>query len=129
MKGTTVIIHSAVRRAIDDRPPYPDDEHSRRAEKADDSSTGDFSSTRSVEPENQLEKVLRKATAQLRDSVRVAHSLEDSLYSLISGRRLPPASTRSYSAQRVRPGATDASVRAKTSVSRLLCPLSRLLLN
>jgi len=129
MKRITMIAPSAVRRAIDDRLPYPDDERPSRAEKADCSSGRNFRSTQNVEPENRLEKAIRKATAQLRHSVSVAHSPEHGLYSLISGRRLPPPITRSHSARRFRLVAKDASVRAKTSVSYLLCPLSRLLLN
>jgi hypothetical protein len=40
------------------------------------------------------EQVVRKATSQLRNSVRLSSSLEDGLYSLISGRRVSPSSWR-----------------------------------
>lgn len=44
----------------------------------------------------QLEQAVRKATAQLRRSVRLSNPLEDGLYSLISGRRVSPSSGRSF---------------------------------
>jgi hypothetical protein len=49
--------------------------------------------------EAQLEQAVRKATAQLRRSVKSPNPLEDALYSPISGRRVSPSPGR-FSADR-----------------------------
>jgi hypothetical protein len=73
--------------------PRSTNDHDRKADRSDFLPPDNRRTTEIDEAASQveLERAIRKATAQLRRSVKLPNPLEDGLYSPISGRRVSPS--------------------------------------
>jgi hypothetical protein len=78
--------------------PRSTNDHDRNADRSDFLRPDNRRTTEIDEAASQveLEQAIRKATAQLRRSVKLPNPLEDGLYSPISGRRVSPSVGRCF---------------------------------